>query len=238
MKTLKVLFVFIFFFIFADSVNAGYGSGRYYNNFKYKVDGEIAVKPDIASYPVIVTIDSRSYKRSLSSAKRIISGISKDLKKLGKNEYSISTTNFFRSKKYSKIKVTFFGGNKEKRRTKMIFNINVNFKDTHDFWKRAALIAEILDFIKSAQRRYSNDTIKISQGERYFHINNVEKFRKDIISSIYKKAKTTASVIETNEKRKLKIVHITFGQNIKKSFLGFDKATLSLDANIEFAPLK
>jgi len=237
MKTI-ILCITVFMGLVATSSFAGLG---YYekkiHKFQYEVEGEIIVKPNRAVIPVIINTSDISFEKSLIKARKILFSTAAGLKKLDSKNFSLSPADFFKPINKGKkiLDVSFFGGEKNLKKTKLILYVNINFNDDHDFWARAELLSKAHDYLsKLKKNNNSKDDSSIYIEETFYEISDAEKYRAQIIESIYQKAKVTASIIENKEKIALEIKHITFDQHINKDIVNFNSASLTINANIEF----
>ncbi|GBC61821.1 hypothetical protein DENIS_2783 [Desulfonema ishimotonii] len=224
------------------SASACFAGLNYYeekvHKFNYTVEGEIEIKPDKAVFPIILTIQGNSYADSLKNTQRITHQIISELKQLDNTVFTASPSDFFKQRDRGKtlLDVSFWRNDENKPESKLIFNIYVNFKTDHTFWQRAEFLAEAHDFIDRFIKRYKEDeTVSVYPEETYYEIDRIEQYREEIIRSIYEKAKTMADIIASEEKVNLDIRQVTFGQHIVKEILNFNRASLTINADIEFA---
>jgi hypothetical protein len=238
MNSKSIYLTFTFLFWACSVCYAGYGSseGSSYHKFQYDIKGEIEIKPDYALFPFIVTVESKDFKSSLMKAKKIISEVEKKLKTLGKPNLSISSADFFEPHEYKKrIYSSFFGEQKGKAKAQISSYFAIKFSEEDKFWDRAQYIASALDFLKGCKIKFEGaDKIKFTYEEAVYHIENAEEYREKIVKSIYSKAKKAANIIAKQENKKPIIKEIKFDQMIIQEILNFNKASLSLDATIEF----
>ena len=68
----------------------------------------------------------------------------------------------------------------------------------------------------------------------YYEISNSEQYRSDIIKSIYTKAQSMAKIVAQAEKVELRVDEVKFDQNIKTEVINFNRASLSINAQINF----
>jgi len=79
-----------------------------------------------------------------------------------------------------------------------------------------------------------NKKIKVTAKDVYYEISNIERYRGDIIKSIYSKAHNMASIVAQAEGVELRVDEVTFDQRINSEIINFGKASLSINARIEF----
>ncbi len=238
MKTVRVIAMAVFLVFISSPALAGLGYSREKTiNFDYKVVGEIEIKPDKAVFPITITTNGKSYIDSLGAIRDIINEMTKELKKLDHTIFTSSPSDFF--KPYDKgrkfLDVSFFSGERSRARSKLVFNIYVNFTRNHSFWQRAEFLAAAHDFIARFVIKYEKDEYAtVSMEDVYYEIVNVEQYRDEIIRSIYKKAKIMADIISKEEKVKLEVRQVMFDQRIDKEILNFNRASLTINANLDF----
>ena len=237
MKTILLCFTaFIGLFVTSSFAGLDYYE-KQIHKFKYEVEGEIIVKPNRAVIPVIIDTYDINFEKSLIKAHEILSSTEAELKKWDSKYFSLTPADFFKPASRGKkiLDVSFFGGEKDRKKTKLILYININFSDDQDFWTRAKLLAKAHDYLSTLKTRYkSKDDSSIHIGELFYEIIDAENYRAQIIETIYQKAKVTSSIIERKEKIILEIKHITFDQHIKKDIINFNSASLTINANIQF----
>ncbi len=207
------------------------------HRFKYAVKGEINIKPDRAVFPVTVTVNSKSYVKSFEDASKLIAGFKLEIKKLNNKIFSISPSNFFKKRKYKKkFNVSFFGDDDENiAKTRLIAFLIIKFEPNHNFQQRAQFIAESLDFINKFKTQHKNNKkVTIYQEDSFYEINNVERFREEIVSSVYNKAKNMAQIIGKHENITPTIKEVYFDQYINEDIINFNNASLSINAKIEY----
>jgi hypothetical protein len=226
------------FLVFSSVCFAGWGSySREPYKFTYEVEGEIEVKPDTAVLPLTITVSSKSYSESLKKVKTILDGIGKDVNAIDEKVYSTSPSDFFRSQENGRkiLDVSFFGGGDDASSAALVFNIFMAFDDGHDFWQRAEFIAKANDYVSSLSKKYEkNDAISVSPEKIYYEISDVERYRADIIKSIYSKAQAMAKIVADAEGVKLRVDEVKFDQRINKEFINFSRASLGINAQIDF----
>lgn len=236
MKNLLIVLVNICF-VLCNSAQAGLSySDSESHKFRYDVKGEITVRPDRAVFPVMITAKSKSYQQSLQLANQLLLDFKEDSKKLDNGVFSITSENFYRNNKRSKINLSFFGdGDDNRAATKLVAFLVVDFKDKHDFDARAKYIAEALDFIDgfSAKSRAA-DHVSVVVEDSFYEISDVEQYREQIVSSVYNKAKLMAGIIAKNEKMTPGIREVFFDQYIGEDIINFNKASLFINAKIEY----
>lgn len=205
--------------------------------FTYEVEGEIEVKPDTAVLPLVIKVRAKSYSDSLKQARQLLDDINKDVKALGSDVFSLTPSDFFKPQGGGRklLDVSFFGGGDDEPQAMLVFNIYVAFKDDHNFWKRAEFMAKGNDFVASLEKKYEkNDKITVSPKKTYYEISEIERYRGDIIKSIYSKAHEMAAIVAEAEGVKLRVDKVTFDQRINKEVINFSRASLSINARIEF----
>lgn len=234
----KIITLISFLFILNSVCFAGWSSyeGESYK-FTYDVEGEIEVKPDTAVLPLIITVNSKSYSESLKKVRTMIDGIQKDVTALNEKVFSISPSDFYKPEEYGKdsFDVSFFGGKDDSLHAKLVFNIYIAFNKEHDFWKRAEFIAKANDYASSLSKKFDkNDQISIEIEKIYYEISNIEQYRSEIIKSIYTKAQSMAKIVAQAEKVELRVDEVKFDQHIKTEVINFNRASLSINAQINF----
>ncbi len=207
------------------------------HKFRYEVKGEIIVKPDRAIFPIIITVQSKSYKLSLQRANEIVSVLKLDTSKLDNKVFSISPSDFFKKhKRRKKINLSFWGeDDKNVAKTKYIAYLIVKLNNNVTFENRAKYIAESLDFIHKFKGKYIKDeNTTIYQEGSFYEIDNLEQYRKKIVSSIYQKAKSMAEIVGKHENVSPVIKEVYFDQHIIEDIVNFNSAYLSINAKIEY----
>jgi hypothetical protein len=168
MKTfITASFVIFLLLIFIPVGYAGwessYGSKTY--KFTYEVEGEIEVEPDTAVLPLMITVSAKSYSDALNQAKKLLNGFNQEIKALGSDVFSATPTDFFKPQRGGRksLDLSFFRSGDDKSQAMLVFNVYAAFKSNHDFWERAAFMAQANDFIASIENRYKkNEKIIIS----------------------------------------------------------------------------
>lgn len=219
---------------------AGYESSRWSDShkFTYEVEGEIEVKPDVAVVPLIISVNSKSYSESLGQARQLLDGIKKGVAELGSSVFSATPSDFFKPQGGGRklLDVSFFGGGDEQLQAALVFNIYVTFKPEHDFWQRAEFMAKANDFVVDLEKKHKkSDKIVISPREIYYEIHDVEKYRLEIVKSIYSKAHQMSSIVAEAEGVNLRVDEVTFDQRINKEVINFSRASLRINSRIEFS---
>ena len=210
---------------------------KYKHNFQYEIEGEIEVKPNAAHLPVTVKTTDKSYTSALGQSQKVLDALTKELKQMDESSFSISPTDFFKPKQYSKkIDISFFKKDDDKVISNLNLYITIAFSDDDSFWEKAKRIATAMDFLQSFSKKYdSNDDIIIFQEPIFYDVQNKEDYREQIIRSIYVKAKKVADIIGTSEQKKVTIKEAQFDQHIKEDIPDFSKALLSIKAYIAFS---
>ncbi|MCP4347592.1 MAG: hypothetical protein GY795_18970 [Desulfobacterales bacterium] len=239
MKSVLTTLWSVTLFLMISSVGyAGWDSSYQSESYKftYEVEGEIEIKPDAAVLPLIITVRSVSYSESLKKLRQLLEGFSKNVKTLGEDVFSSTPSDFFKSQDSGrKLNVSFFGGNNDKYRAKLVFNIYVTFKDEHNFWQRAEFMAKANDFVASSEKKFEkNDKISVSSENIYYEISDMERYRGDIIKSVYSKAQEMAKIVAEAEGVKLRVDEVAFDQRINKEVINFSRASLGINARIKF----
>jgi len=214
---------------------SSYGSKSY--KFTYEVEGEIEVEPDTAVLPLMITVRAKSYSDALNQAKKLLNGFNQEIKSLGSNVFSATPSDFFKPQRGGRksLDLSFFSSGEDESQAMLVFNVYVAFKSNHDFWERAAFMAQANDFIASIENRYKkNDKIKISPNKTYYEISDIEKYRGAIIKTIYAKAHQMAQIVAEAEGADLKVNKVAFDQRIQKEVINFSRASLSINAKIDF----
>ncbi len=236
MKLITVSILIIYVLIQPVFAGLDY-SEKSQHKFRYEVKGEIIVKPDRAIFPIIITVQSKSYKFSLQNANKIVSALKSDTKKLDNEVFSISSSDFFKKhKRRKKINLSFWGDdNKNAAKTKYIAYLIVKFNNTVTFEDRAKYIAESLDFINNFKKKYIKDeNTSIYQEGSFYEIDNVEQFREKIVNSVYQKAKLMADIVGKYEGLVPVIKEVYFDQGIIEDIINFNSASLSINAKLEY----
>lgn len=205
--------------------------------FTYEVEGEIEVEPDTAVLPLMITVSAKSYLDALNQAKKLLDGFNQEIKVLGSDVFSATPLDFFKphSGGRKSIDISFFSSGDDASQAILVFNVYVAFKSHHDFWVRAAFMAQANDFIASIENRYKkNDKILISPKKTYYEISEIEKYRGAIIKTVYAKAHQMAQIVAEAEGVDLRVDKVTFDQRIQKEVINFNRASLSINAKIDF----
>lgn len=215
---------------------AGLSSSDYDSQtLKHEVEGELEVKPDRALYPLRITVDTRSYDNSLNKIESLHKTLETQVKALGES-FNVSPAAFYKPGTYrKKSKLSFFSSDSASTSIRFVSYINVNFKQEHDFWTRARLIAKALDFIESFRKKNKSKTVSINHDDVVYEIDFIEQYRKKLIESIYKKAKNTAEIVAKQENASLQIKYVSFAQHIKKQSVSFNQTILTIPAVIEYS---
>jgi len=230
---------FLLLVVLSTAGHAGFSSGNRnaFYKFSYEVQGEIEVKPDTAVLPLVITVRAKSNTDALNQAKQLLTAVTQEVKALGSEVFSSSPSDFFKPQNGNRkmVEVSFFKANEEETQAKMVFNIYVTFKEEHDFWQRAGFMAKANDFVAALEKKYQkNERINASSQDTYYEISDIERYRGEIIRSIYAKAHNMAEIVAKAEGTTLKVDQVTFDQRIKSEVINFNRESLSLDARIGF----
>ena len=195
------------------------------------------MKPDMAVYPITITMTSKTHSDALEKLKKTIDFVRKDIENLGVDVFSSKLSDFYKKDGYRKKvqALKFFGVKDNKTQASLVLNLYVSFAQKNNFWTRASYIAKANDFIISLQNKFKgNENILIGTHKHHYRISNIEQYRKAIINSIYSKAQAMANIIADFEGVKLKIDKVKFGQKIQKSIIDFNNAKLTIQSEINF----
>ena len=243
MKTLRLGIVLLILIIGSTYSYAGLESGSEYDSsikykhaFRYEMKGELEVKPNRAHFPVTVRTEASSYSVALNISQTVLNDLTKSLKDINEPSFSISPTDFFKPLDYSKkIDISMFKNDDKTFTSNLNLFLTVNFAEEDDFWTRAGKIARALDFLEKFSKKFDkNDKISVHKEPEFYEIHNKENYREDIVNSIYAKAKKVADVIALKEGKKAVIKEVKFDQYIKEDISNFNRALLTIDANMEF----
>ncbi|MGI0117485.1 SIMPL domain-containing protein [Zooshikella sp. RANM57] len=236
-------FLISFTFFVASFAYGGFSSSKGYNtydmykhNFQYKIEGEIEVKPDVAYLPVTIKTTDKSYTTALSQSKTVLDKLVEELNALNEPSFSISSTDFFKPKKYAKkIDISFFNKSEDVVNSNLNVYLAIDFTDSDTFWVKAEKIAIALDFVQKFSKKYdAYDNIIVASKDIYYEVKDKEQYREKIVKRVYEKAKKVAELIGLSEKKKIAIKEAKFDQHIKEDIPDFIKARLSIGASIVF----
>ena len=88
--------------------------------------------------------------------------------------------------------------------------------------------------MKPEKKYEKNDKITVSPKKTYYEILEIERYRGEVIKSIYSKAQEMAAIVAEAEGVELRVDKVTFDQRINKEVINFSRASLSINARIEF----
>ncbi|MCP4695080.1 MAG: hypothetical protein GY859_44040 [Desulfobacterales bacterium] len=164
-----------------------------------------------------------------------MSRLEKDVGRLDPTRFTITPANFDKSYEYSKFSISFFGNDKTLSKTNLEFFLRIHFSDEHTFWERAKWIAEALDVLQRYGDEFKEDKmVEFHHGEMRLRVENKERYREQIVNTLYVKARRVADAIAAHENTTPAIKEMSCTQSIREEILNIHKASLSLDATILF----
>lgn len=222
--------------LFTFSSFAGFSSKEYASHtLKHEANGELEIKPDRAVFPVVFSVEEKTFTKALAMIRSMNDSLMQEAKNVDPDAVSVLPADFYKPGKGNKYSdISFFGGDKNDSNAKFTAYLNIHFKPQYDFWKRSALLAKALDFLKNFAKKYKTDEVSIRHDNAFYEVDNIEQYRKKLLELIYKKARTMAETIAKQEKAKLKIKYVSFDQYISKEIINFNRMVLSIPARIEY----
>lgn len=207
-------------------------------HYQYQIKGAVVVRPDKALFPLTISVQGKNYVQALAKANQVQQEIKKRLNKFDEKVYRLSPVNFYRQsvrgKRYTSI--SFFSkGRHNGPSASMLVNLVVRFTDRHSFQDRADMIARAYDFLNEVNGVYAEKkNMSVRTGSVQYGIDNVEKFRAMVVKQIYQRGKLMVDIVAKQEHAAAYIRKVHFSQDIQQNMHHFNKATLSIDAKIEF----